>query len=109
MTCKDCLHYPACAGMFKKTWGELPETGEGAERCETFIDRTKYTVREKSEWIPVTERLPEKAGDYLVFSKAGNYSIQYFYIDGSYKAFLYAEVGTITHWMPLPEPPKEGE
>ena len=50
MTCKDCLHYPACAAMFKRAWGELPETGEGAERCETFADRSYYVVRERGEW-----------------------------------------------------------
>ena len=51
MTCKDCLHYPACAAMFKRAWGELPETGEGAERCETFADRSYYVVRERGEWV----------------------------------------------------------
>lgn len=50
MTCKDCLHYPACAAMFKRAWGELPETGEGAERCETFAGRSYYVVREKGKW-----------------------------------------------------------
>ena len=55
MTCKDCLHYPACAGMFKRMWDELPETGEGAERCDTFVDRSRYVVRERGEWITPTK------------------------------------------------------
>ena len=61
------------------------------------------------KWIPVTERLPEIVAPYLVLSRAGNCSVQWFHIHGeNFKGFFYAEEpGKITHWMPLPEPPKE--
>lgn len=60
------------------------------------------------QWIPVTERLPEIVAPYLVLSKAGNCSVQWFHIYGeNFKGFFHAEEpGKITHWMPLPEPPK---
>ena len=79
------------------------------------------------KWIPVTERLPEEDGAYLVttncfgkyqginicwFAKdgetvdeyelAGQKYVWYFY-DGEYG---YVSTDSVTHWMPLPEPPK---
>lgn len=49
--CKDCLHYCACMMMYEKTWGERPKLGDGDGQCDTFADRSRYVVREKSEWI----------------------------------------------------------
>ena len=53
------------------------------------------------KWIPVTERLPEKEGTYIVHGNLGGV-FGLFYDDmlsGSFKQM-------VTHWMPLPEPPK---
>ena len=80
------------------------------------------------EWIPVTERLPEKDGYYLVAKKIFNNSIMQevlsFVKDGrkvdkydfhrGWKNVWYLydsewghlTIDTVTHWMPLPEPPK---
>ena len=82
------------------------------------------------KWIPVTERLPDKDGKYLAFNKgivAGSgycrvigfakdarkidqydfvedwQNVWYFY-DSEYG---YVTTNSVTHWMPLPEPPKE--
>ena len=81
------------------------------------------------KWIPVTERLPDKDGKYLAFNKgivAGSgycrvlgfakdarkidqydfvedwQNVWYFY-DSEYG---YVTTNSVTHWMPLPEPPK---
>lgn len=77
------------------------------------------------KWIPVTERLPEKDGDYLVWTGfQGRCERLGFVKDGreiseldfqyNWKNVWYdydSEWGYIshdvTHWMPLPEPPKE--
>lgn len=61
-------------------------------------------------WISVTDQLPEKEGEYIAF-------------DGETVFGAYYEIGTseikwtdategycdfkVTHWMPMPEPPKE--
>ena len=68
----------------------------------------------KPRWIPVTERLPKKNGKYLCYVKRfGQYAgMQYYYVDVlvfQEDCFYEDEIGTerVTHWMPLPEPPKE--
>jgi len=66
------------------------------------------------EWIPVTERLPDFEGCLLCMSKtAFGLSGQdvLYYEDGefSYNGIDKLEGETVTHWMPLPEPPKDGE
>ena len=77
-----------------------------------------------SEWISVKERLPGKDGWYLVYAPGywGNSKI--YGLDGlaysnfkhNYKDHWGIERGTgrgwpgiVTHWMPLPEPPKENQ
>ena len=72
-----------------------------------------------SKWIPVTERLPDKDGEYLVrFTDKAIANAEYESKYGSFGYWLdimwdgdadwYPYVG-VTHWMPLPEPPKENE
>lgn len=63
-----------------------------------------------SEWISVKDDLPDEFPyDVLVMGK--NECDEYFYDiafydDGEWKS-LYWEGENITHWMPLPELPKE--
>ena len=68
-------------------------------------------VAPRAEWIRVEERLPEKSCEYLCVSRTGViYLMQYSH---RYKAFNATDdedgdrwkLGSITHWMPLPEPP----
>lgn len=82
-----------------------PETGSFTEWLTNYLLANGVTVQ---KWIPVAERLPDKPGDYLVLSKNRNYSVQTFLIyDEVRKEFIHIENGIITHWMPLPERPKE--
>lgn len=65
-------------------------------------------------WIPVTERLPNFNEKVLVITANGNFKVANcnFYDDGT-KAYWMTNDGlggkNITHWMPLPTPPKDGE
>ena len=81
-----------------------------------------------SEWISVKERLPEelpentgrKTISCLVALKScypkGKATIQKRqrqwipYYDGSFVGWEWSRIGAqrVTHWMPLPDPPKEG-
>ena len=66
----------------------------------------------KPKWIPVTERLPEVRVPVLTLSVQRKVGIG-FLTQGSVvndgKAYFYARYGASmpTHWMPLPELPKE--
>ena len=63
------------------------------------------------EWIPVTERLPGKYETVVGWCKDNPFSAYREEIvcwNGKGWVFLYAQryVTSVTHWMPLPEPPK---
>ena len=61
-------------------------------------------------WIPVTERLPEKEGRYLCVKRIGKSGAVYVtMMNGDSYGFSMEHIYTdeVTHWMPLPEPPKE--
>ena len=74
-------------------------------------------MEKTTQWIPVTERLPENAygesNSVLTISSLGSMRILYF--DGGDWCYPTGEAletackYPITHWMPLPEPPNEGE
>lgn len=58
-------------------------------------------------WISVNDRLPVNLGTVIVANKAG---VSFAYFNGAYwergAATKHKPIKTITHWMPLPEPPK---
>ncbi|MBR5878416.1 MAG: DUF551 domain-containing protein [Akkermansia sp.] len=109
--------------------GTLAATTEqsAAEVLQRYIDAYDMAIsamKEQPRWISVEERLPEKEGQYLVYTKwtYGNFirlcnwtpkyngweehlngrAIWYNY-DSEYGDY---ESKDITHWMPLPEPPE---
>ena len=60
-----------------------------------------------SEWISVRDRLPEDQVEVLVATRSKNGVRN---IDKGYLAidhFIHRGCAEVTHWMPLPEPPKE--
>ena len=62
----------------------------------------------EQKWIPVTVRLPEKYHQVLVYGLNGM-QIDYYAGEksiGGRPLFMISEA-KVTHWMPLPEPPKE--
>ena len=69
--------------------------------------RTHY---DESKWIPVTERLPSREGRYITAFSKGEVGQNVFMIFHGAPAKWYynsEDTGVVTHWMPLPEPPKE--
>lgn len=57
-------------------------------------------------WIPVTERLPEH-GWYLAYGPTIKMEVLHFHsVEEVWSSERYYNIN-VTHWMPLPEPPKE--
>lgn len=101
------------------------EAANAIEELQATVDgltAQTYMVFEKTEgrtvikfepkWIPVTERLPEYSGCYLV-ADSGSVTEAYYgkeWADGHWTdpGEMYMTYHP-THWMPLPEPPKDGE
>ena len=63
----------------------------------------------KPRWIPVTERLPEKFENVIVANKRGkHYNIDKAWWNGCcFDRCAKGPYQNVTHWMPLPQPPKE--
>ena len=62
------------------------------------------------EWIPVTERLPEKGQEVLVFDTRENWTgFAWLRPDETWTALGFdfpLDLGEVTHWMPMTPPPK---
>ena len=85
-----------------------------AQRKQAEAEEERDALREKQRWIPVTERLPERDVQVLGWYKDNPFS-QYRHEvvawNGNGWVFVYAHryVTNVTHWMPLPKAPEEGD
>ena len=77
---------------------------------EQWIEQERNALLKSiPRWIPVTERLPEKFENVLVANKRGkHYDIDKGWWNGSFfDRCAKGSYSNVTHWMSLPEPPKE--
>jgi hypothetical protein len=104
-----------------------------ADRCQEcgkiMNEKLNNSQQRTGQWIPVSERLPEKRGDYLITQKAtftdyvyisvAGYALnlhdvdEYDFADKKRRGWYeydsewgYRELDDVTAWMPLPEPYK---
>lgn len=61
------------------------------------------------KWIPVTERLPEHDGRYICNIKSFAFPGTFYQSELRYEHGGWSGGNDVTHWMPLPEPPKEAD
>lgn len=91
-----------CLRMSEETKGSM------AERVLNKVDEAP-TI-EVPQWIPVTERLPEKTVRCLVYgSGGGTYTAEFRKYEGGHvwhKLNSKSHYCNPTHWMPLPKPPE---
>ena len=85
----------------------------GYENLADYLISNGVTVQ---EWISVEDRLPEKHDRFICTYKFNSNSEMQFvgvldyYAYDQYPHWQHESAGVIvTHWMPLPEPPKEDE
>lgn len=111
--CKDCIHFRACC-----KWTDFPKQC-GVPVC------AKFEEKNEGEWISVDERLPELEGKEKTWGdikiqdsvrvlcacrqKSGKTLVK----EGFYQLWgngikwrIPGSIDAVTHWMPLPQPPK---
>ena len=77
--------------------------------CSEAVAKYLELLVKQPRWIPVTERLPEGEKDVLVWISVGETPIVAYDVDcynEHAKRWVCFE-NNVTHWMPLPDPPKE--
>lgn len=104
----------------------LNKDGKGKQDAEELRNDFAYAFHcmdlcSEYRWIPCSERLPEEDGEYLALIDGTAHRIHF---APNYKQFGYWNMTwdiatlaavdtewdafeTVTHWMPLPEPPEE--
>ena len=127
-TCKDCIYFLGCGDWnlcckikYDLCYEDTPACDDFKEIVleESFSCTSKEDVApvKYGKWISVKVRLPEEHENVLVAVKSPFFGILLNIDEMEYdekeeeKTWLLHERGgyKITHWMPLPEPPKEAE
>ena len=85
-----------------RLWSDMPDGEELSKELMKAINHAP-TV---SGWVSVKDRMPEQNGDYLAYTRDG-IVWPYFFMAGVWEDALGNSTDTVTHWMPLPEPPEE--
>ena len=83
-----------------------PETGSFTEYLADYLISSGVTVQ---EWVSAEDRLPENiANRVLVVCERSN-GVFYAHYEKPFWINLETDkpfISTVTHWMPLPQPPK---
>lgn len=78
--------------------------------CEAFEDGGKYVrdrlTQPKTEWISVKDRLPEHPGFIIAHKTNGLVVGLHYNMSNKFTYGQLDQTSQVTHWMPLPQPPK---
>ena len=101
-------------GRIAELEAELKEERYRHDRLQDFEvaeAQVLAKLRQERRWIPVGDRLPEDNSNVLAYLRIGEAGRIYpaNYAKGVWwdRLFSTPATNTTTHWMPLPEPPKE--
>ena len=129
---ENCVLCQDAADAIENLQGQLSVCWEGTKVRLVKNDDGTEEIRFENQWIPVTERLPEDgflvgkliadsdgsiriASQCAVITLSGGKTVYTDLIDlvsllaKETPTTEWADCTHITHWMPLPEPPEEGE
>ena len=96
-SCRDCPYNNGnCDMQIKRDYLAYIQQLE-----QRLVEVNKTSPR----WISIKEREPERLQRALVYSPAGNRIASGVYTEVGF--ITQAVMGEITHWMEIPEPPKE--
>ena len=99
------------------------ENREGYKECTNcgMLNVPTADVQPINQWISVEDKLPIEQGPVLCYARSttgeGNYRILgtlrngefwFLQVDGTQLSFPCLQL-KVTHWMPLPKPPKDGD
>lgn len=113
--CKNCNNH------IREKLVELLRKGSILGTSVTYAEMADYLLANGvtiQQWIPVSERLPEKDKSALVYFGSGNMAVGYWYDKDECISFwqIWTDDGWVSdadcepaHWMPLPQPPKKEE
>lgn len=98
------------AGREAQFYGDVVEMLEKGDHKQS----EKYLIKENgdilplthhSEWISVTERMPDGQGHFLTVDDTGYMMVAMWTKQFGWFSHI-CKANKITHWMPLPEPPE---
>ena len=109
---QDLIHWLAVAGDMIEELADVKEQLAGMEIMLTCAQSAAETwerkCRRQCSWISVEEKLPEESEDVLVFCRNDNTTWNT--IAHRVRTLWWRSgvpIESVTHWMPLPEPPEE--
>lgn len=119
MECENCPRN-ADKELYKCVHNPTPERCTCSDIAQICIRITEFAtfadVQPVNQWISVKDRLPDTVDDCLVwyscdtaFGKSKSVGISFCSRDDWYKKHLNGDNIVVLYWMPLPEPPKDGD
>lgn len=98
--------YNEAADAIEELSGYVQEAERDRDEYKERLDKTNDLMQK--QWIPVTERLPERGERVLISNGSGFICESYL---SERKHWMWhrccMDYFRPTHWMPLPEPPEE--
>ena len=100
--CPEDCNGPCQENLMKQAADAIENMSEAYDKLSRHMDDLAALM---PRWIPVTERLPEQNGTYLAFALEEENTMNFY--DGHWMLYDTDYRRYVTHWMPLPESPKE--
>lgn len=113
LTDQHCFESIYDAEWMEEALRDLPTADvvgkEEWDKLMFLVEEANKVLESAPKWISVKERLPEKGISVLCACRANIFCVmKWDGIDWFENPTHVYMSGFVTHWMPLPEPPKEG-